>query len=644
MAHIFRKAMSDLSVTTLSAALVAADPWIHSVLAVTLFTVFFVLDDLSTSGNKATTGSRQLAASNSSSAASINLSSQIAHHPVHHNSTHHNHNSTHHKPHAPCALQLHVAPTSAASLLLINATMPTNCGSRPIVEVLLQPAGSEWQVMPQIGKHGEALPLELGGAHCSLGCRIAARTRDGQVLNATAISRADNAAARNASSTRNASLVVVTPPPRIPPMHFPSARIELLLRPPLAAPFEISAKQVVSQLLSQLDDHYFELHSSQGHERIRLAEVSSTGAFVMLDVVPEDIFVYVSGPDVQRILLRLALRADQLNLTNHFLDPRVGLWRQATPKQDAAIHRAMPAVRLWPHEVEHGEGSHSLDEHPTGASGILHDLLHGGPKDTGNNNHGGGGAASSASHGAHSSTAASSTASDGALHAEGTHAPPPPSPSPPRSVAGDDASKSNSSVSGVSGSGSGSGSGSSSRYSIDGSRGGSSSVAHISSHIAAWLPGEKLEHARQGAASMLVSWLAVAAGAIVLGLAGFGAWQLARMSGACNGRAAPGHRPLGARSELELSAWGGFQSLEGLRSPSMSHPYSSTPASSLGSCAWTPLSSTSSLQSIGSFATPVGGLPGRAPVAVVSAPTPMRPTSSFGSLSRFWEEEASMAR
>ena len=60
-------------------------------------------------------------------------------------------------------------------------------------------------------------------------------------------------------------------------------------------------------------------------ERIKLAEVSSTGAFVQLDLIPENIYVYLSGPDVPRILLRLAIRADELNLTNHFLDPRYGL-------------------------------------------------------------------------------------------------------------------------------------------------------------------------------------------------------------------------------------------------------------------------------------------------------------------------------
>ena len=44
-------------------------------------------------------------------------------------------------------------------------------------------------------------------------------------------------------------------------------------------------------------------------ERIRLAEVSRTGSFVMMDIVPEDIFAYLSGPDVPKILLRLRVRA-----------------------------------------------------------------------------------------------------------------------------------------------------------------------------------------------------------------------------------------------------------------------------------------------------------------------------------------------
>lgn len=98
----------------------------------------------------------------------------------------------------------------------------------------------------------------------------------------------------------------------------------------------------------------------------------------------------LSGPDVPKILLRLALRADVLNLTGHFIDPRYGLWRQATPTKDALVHKALPAKRLWPHAVD-GETSGSSsthsshDERHAGVAGILlRGVLHGGPNDTGN--------------------------------------------------------------------------------------------------------------------------------------------------------------------------------------------------------------------------------------------------------------------
>ena len=70
-----------------------------------------------------------------------------------------------------------------------------------------------------------------------------------------------------------------------------AARIELAVRPALPPPHEPAARTLIKDMIGALDDHFFEMHSSQGHERIRFAEVSLSGAFLMLDVVPEDIFV-----------------------------------------------------------------------------------------------------------------------------------------------------------------------------------------------------------------------------------------------------------------------------------------------------------------------------------------------------------------
>ena len=227
-------------------------------------------------------------------------------------------------PHHPCLLrQVRVQPTSSASLLLTNATPfhVSACGSRPIAEVLWQrPAGSEWQTAAQVGKHGEAFPLEICGAHCPapLGCRIAVRLRNGVLLNATAAPLAATwkiagdsghrgtvgvqpapptpppiasspplaGASGSPSTASTSSQVVFTPPPARAPVHVPGARLELLLKPPLWPVTVAAAAPLVEAMLAQLNDHYFVMRS----HRIRLAELSSTGGFMMLDVIPEDIF------------------------------------------------------------------------------------------------------------------------------------------------------------------------------------------------------------------------------------------------------------------------------------------------------------------------------------------------------------------
>ena len=249
-----------------------------------------------------------------------------------------------------------------------------------------QPRSSDsaWQLTPQLSHHGEPLPLELGGSHCPApaGCRIAAKTRDGNWLNVT--------------TADGASEIIVTPPAKRAPPHIPGARVELFLRPPLPPPFEPAAKACIDAMIAQLHDHYFVMTRQRldGSKRIQLAEVSTTGAFLQLDLLPEDIFAISSGPDVPRILLRLAMRADEFNLTNHVLDPRYGLWRQSTdafkaPPPDtpsssskavlsSSLHKAAPAKRLWPH---HEESAHPETEH---GNDLLSMLLHGRPRDTGN--------------------------------------------------------------------------------------------------------------------------------------------------------------------------------------------------------------------------------------------------------------------
>ena len=69
------------------------------------------------------------------------------------------------------------------------------------------------------------------------------------------------------------------------------------------APFEESAAAFAERLAYQLDDGHF----SVGNSRFFVAEVSSTGAFVQMDVLPQPSTVHV---DVGRLLQRIAMRGD----------------------------------------------------------------------------------------------------------------------------------------------------------------------------------------------------------------------------------------------------------------------------------------------------------------------------------------------
>ena len=78
---------------------------------------------------------------------------------------------------------------SFAGAIRIDATATAShaCGSRPIAEIYWQtPSSIQWQLVSQVGKHGEGFPLELGGASCPApkGCRVSVRTRDGVAASA----------------------------------------------------------------------------------------------------------------------------------------------------------------------------------------------------------------------------------------------------------------------------------------------------------------------------------------------------------------------------------------------------------------------------------------------------------------------------
>ena len=146
--------------------------------------------------------------------------------------------------HACGITSLTVSATSSASLLLSAVMPPHACGGRPVVEVYWRQPGYAWQSVPeQVSRHGEPLPLELGGCRCPRGCKVAIRVRDGAVLNATALSPS--------------STVVFTPRPTIAPPLVPGHRLELFLRPPLPSPHDVAARACIDKMIAQLHDAYF---------------------------------------------------------------------------------------------------------------------------------------------------------------------------------------------------------------------------------------------------------------------------------------------------------------------------------------------------------------------------------------------------
>ena len=147
----------------------------------------------------------------------------------------------------------------------------------------------------------------------------------------------------NATTADGASILIVTPPPISVPPFTPAHRLEFMVRPSLIAPFGESGRALLDAMAANMVDPHFLLPAHS--RRLQLAEVSSTGertgdvccstfpppisphaqqqprllptpaptpprlmlppgSFVMIDVVPEDVYAYHSGPDVPRILLR----------------------------------------------------------------------------------------------------------------------------------------------------------------------------------------------------------------------------------------------------------------------------------------------------------------------------------------------------
>jgi len=260
------------------------------------------------------------------------------------------------------ALQPHnrTLPCAGASPLLANATSSASvllyatkkCKAAPF-EVLLRHEGStEWTALSQ---WATKLPLEVGSLRCRLGCYLRLHSLDATAFAARLRSINHNATfyekALNTSIMSDETIRLVTPMPEVLAPHPPATRLELMLRPPLPEPHQIQGSQWGTALAHTLYSPHFQLRA----QRVRCPEVSSTGAFVQLDILPDDIYAYVSGPDTEEVLLELALRASMLNVSGHRIDARFGLWRQAV--DGTKIHGAVVQKKLWPRQ--HSEDASS---------------------------------------------------------------------------------------------------------------------------------------------------------------------------------------------------------------------------------------------------------------------------------------------
>lgn len=300
-------------------------------------------------------------------------------------------------PTPPCAS---VAPllsraTSSASVLLYGTH--SSCRPAPFEALVLrleQSGSMEWRAHTQLGY---ALPIELGSLQCPSGCYFrlralnasayAVRTMQQQGFNASELERDQAPPLVNAAESALSALVV-TPRSSVELPHPPAARLHFFLQPPLAPPLLRALEIYTRELAASISDSHFQVREG----RILPVETSTTGAFVQIDVHPEDLYTTNSGPDVPRIIQKLALHAATLRLTvpparafaavllpaddsvdsaltadarlshlaaempeetvaavygtRHHIDPRFGLWRQAVPA--TATHSGWPRLRLWP--------------------------------------------------------------------------------------------------------------------------------------------------------------------------------------------------------------------------------------------------------------------------------------------------------
>jgi len=201
-----------------------------------------------------------------------------------------------------------------------------------------------WEELEQAGREGRQLPTEIGGVRCRDGCYVRACA-----LNGT----------EHVRFCVDSALPLETAAPTLPlPKLELAARLELTLAPPLVPPVHSSAHAWSKAISSEL---------GYNQQQFVAAELSSTGAILLLDIVPQDMFYstetfgfahHVSGRQVPTIVKALVDRVHGvhgLSALGHRVDAHVGVWRQLASREPP--HLLTPASVPMKHPVEQGEDS-----------------------------------------------------------------------------------------------------------------------------------------------------------------------------------------------------------------------------------------------------------------------------------------------
>ena len=195
----------------------------------------------------------------------------------------------------------------------------------------------EWRTLLQTGEAGAPLPIEVGSVRCTEGCAFRVRAlgasgwsgysapsatvRTPEAAIVHMLARSEHGVTHNGVMDHDGE--------RIYPNGNP-VRLEMLVEPPLLPPLGASGEAFVAA---------FAAAAGVPLPRLGLAEISSTGGFLMLDVLAENLHKYVKT-DVQTYVRLLVAAAPKLNASGHTLARRFGLRQQARAPSE-------PSLQLW---------------------------------------------------------------------------------------------------------------------------------------------------------------------------------------------------------------------------------------------------------------------------------------------------------